>query len=155
MAILLICNGPLTRYANLRVAHAPGIPGTFSTPPRISDPDMHHDTCVMHVPWCMPGSLTSSFLWSRWRGKRSRYFRRMYNPQFCVSVKRPIRYPFSHSREERNGASPVITPENNGREISKVHCTWSFNIFRPSHNYADIIYKCIFLNKEISIQCLL
>ena len=25
---------------------------------------MHHDTCVTHVPWCMPGSLTSSFLWS-------------------------------------------------------------------------------------------
>ena len=25
-----------------------------------------------HVVWCMPGSLTSGFLWSRWRGKRSR-----------------------------------------------------------------------------------
>ena len=23
------------------------------------------------VPWCMPGSLTSDFLWSRWWGKRS------------------------------------------------------------------------------------
>ena len=50
-------------------AHAPGMPGTFSPPPRVSDPDMHHGTCVTHVPWCMPGSLTSSFLWSRWRGK--------------------------------------------------------------------------------------
>ena len=26
--------------------------------PRVSDPDMHHDTCGMHVPWCMSGSLT-------------------------------------------------------------------------------------------------
>ena len=34
------------------------MPGTFSLPPRVSDPDMHHGTCVMHVPWCMPGSLT-------------------------------------------------------------------------------------------------
>ena len=49
----------------LRVAHAPRMPGTFSPPPRVSDPDMHHGTCVAHVPWCMPGSLTSSFLWSR------------------------------------------------------------------------------------------
>ena len=59
--------GPASRYVKLRVAHAPGMPGTFSQPLRASDPDMHHDTCVTHVPWCMPGSLTSSFLWSRWR----------------------------------------------------------------------------------------
>ena len=24
----------------------------------VSDPGMHHDTCVTHVPWCMSGSLT-------------------------------------------------------------------------------------------------
>ena len=62
-------HGPLTRYVKLRFAHAPGIPGTFSPPSRVSDPDMHHGTCVTHVPWCMSGSLTSGFLWSRWRGK--------------------------------------------------------------------------------------
>ena len=39
------------------------MPGTFSPPPRVSDPDMHHGTCVTHVPWCMSGSLTSVFLW--------------------------------------------------------------------------------------------
>ena len=26
--------------------------------PLFSDPGMHHGTCVMHVPWCMSGSLT-------------------------------------------------------------------------------------------------
>ena len=62
-------HGPLARYVILRVAHAPGMPGKFSPPPRFSDPDMHHGTCVTHVPWCMSGSLTSSFLWSRPRGK--------------------------------------------------------------------------------------
>ena len=31
-------------------AHAPGKPGTFSPPPRVSDPDMHHGTCVTQVP---------------------------------------------------------------------------------------------------------
>ena len=74
----------------MRVAHAPGLPGTFSPPPRVNDPDMHHGTCVAHVPWCMPGSLTSGFLWSRRRGKRSRHSRRMRNPQFYVSGERPI-----------------------------------------------------------------
>ena len=44
------------------------MPGTFSPPPRVSDLDMHHGTCVTHVQWCMQGSLTSGFLWSRWRG---------------------------------------------------------------------------------------
>ena len=34
------------------------MPGTFSPPPRDSDPDMHHGTCVTHVPRCMPWSLT-------------------------------------------------------------------------------------------------
>ena len=26
--------------------------------PLVSDPGMHHDTCVTHVPWCMSGTLT-------------------------------------------------------------------------------------------------
>ena len=26
--------------------------------PIVSDPGMHHGTCVTHVPWCMSGSLT-------------------------------------------------------------------------------------------------
>ena len=50
-------------------AHAPGMPGTFPPSPQVSDPDMHHGTCVTHVPWCMPGLLTSGFLWNRRRGK--------------------------------------------------------------------------------------
>ena len=61
----------------------------FPTPP-VSDPNMHHGTCMTHVPWCMLGSLTSSFLWSWWRGKRSRHSRCMRNPQFYVSGKRPM-----------------------------------------------------------------
>ena len=85
-----ICHWPLTRYAKLWVAHAPGMPGTFSPPSLVIDPDMHHGTCLTHVPWCMSGSLTCGFLWNRWRGKRSRHSRRMRNPKFCVSGKRPI-----------------------------------------------------------------
>ena len=64
---VIIGHGPLTRYAKLRVVHAPGMPGTFSPPPRVSDHDMHQGTCVTHMSWCMPGSLTSGFPWSRWQ----------------------------------------------------------------------------------------
>ena len=30
----------------------------FQRKPLVSDPEMHHGTCVTHVPWCMSGSLT-------------------------------------------------------------------------------------------------
>ena len=83
------CRGSLTRYVILLVAHAPGMPGTFSPPPRVRDLGMHHGTCVTHVPWCMLGSLTSGFLWRQWWGKRSRQCRRMHNPQFTHLVTSP------------------------------------------------------------------
>ena len=75
-----LIHGPLARHVKLGVAHVPGMPGTFSAPLRISDPDMHHGKCVAHVPWCMPGSLISGSLWSRLREKRSRHSRRLRNP---------------------------------------------------------------------------
>ena len=70
-------HGPLARFVKLLVAHAPGMPGPFSPPPQVSEPDMHHDPCVTNVPWCMPGSLTSGFSRSLWRKKRSRHSRYM------------------------------------------------------------------------------
>ena len=53
--------------------------------PLVSDPDMHHGTCVTHVPWCMSVSLNRGS-----GGKRSRHSRRMRNQQFYVSGKRPM-----------------------------------------------------------------
>ena len=76
-------NGPLARYVILLVAHAPGMPGKFH----------RHRWLAIHT--CIMGSLTSGFLWSRWRGKRSRYSRHMRNPLFYVSGKRPI--PWSNN----------------------------------------------------------
>ena len=43
-------------------------------------------TCITAHAW----SLTSGFLWSCWRGKRSRHSRWMRIPQFSVSGKRRI-----------------------------------------------------------------
>ena len=31
----------------------------FQRKPLVIDPDMHHGTCVKHVPWCMSGSITN------------------------------------------------------------------------------------------------
>ena len=33
----------------MQVAHAPGMPGTFSPPPRVNDLDIHHGTYVRHA----------------------------------------------------------------------------------------------------------
>ena len=38
--------GPLARYVKLLVAHAPRMPGMFSPPLWVSDPDTYHDKCV-------------------------------------------------------------------------------------------------------------
>ena len=56
-----LSHGPLTRYVKLRVVHAPGMPGRFprhrlQRKPLVSDPGMHHGTCVTHAPWCMLGT---------------------------------------------------------------------------------------------------
>ena len=56
--------GPLTRYVKLRDAHLPGMPvylfsrHRLQRNPLVSDPGMHHGTCITHVPWCMSGWLT-------------------------------------------------------------------------------------------------
>ena len=49
----------------MAVAHAQGMPGTFSRErhrlqrkPIVSDPGMRHGTCVTHVPWFMSRSPT-------------------------------------------------------------------------------------------------
>ena len=65
-------SGPAWASCQIRTiagAHAPWMPGTFSPPPRVSDPSMHHGTCDTHVQWCMSGSLTRGFLWCRRQGK--------------------------------------------------------------------------------------
>ena len=62
----------------------------FSLPPLVSYPDMHHGTCLTHLPWCKPESLTSGFGLSRWRGNRSWHSRCMHNTPYYASGKRPI-----------------------------------------------------------------
>ena len=85
-------NGPLARYVKLQVSHAPGMSGTISPPPRVSVPDVYHDTCVAHVLWSMPVIAIAVSFEVYGEGKVSRHSRCMHNPQFYVSVKRPMAF---------------------------------------------------------------
>ena len=88
-------HGPLAKYVKLWVAHALGMPGNvfpatsfkgktlFSPPPWVSDPGMHHGTCVSAV-------TRVGIANPRWWGKRSRHSRRMCKAQFYVSGKKPV-----------------------------------------------------------------
>ena len=116
-------HGTLARYVKLRVVHAPGMPGTFSPPPRVSDPDKHHGTCVTHVLWCMRGWLTSGFLWSRWRGKRSRHSRCMHNSQVYLSGKMSI-VTTKPSRNDPNHFFSVPGPWGPGMVNCIFSITW-------------------------------
>ena len=108
-------HGPLTRCVKLRVVRAPGMPGTFSPPPRISDPDMHHGTCATHVPWCTWGSLIKGFLWSRWRGKRYRHFLRMRD--FTYLVRGP--WGTGYLRRNSHQGQLLLTWNNCNRSMDK------------------------------------
>ena len=134
-----VWHGSLARYVKLWVAHAPGMPGTFSPPLQVSDPDMHHGTCVSHVPWCLPGSLTSGFLWNRWRGKSSRHSRRMRIQQFYVSSKRPImvleEYPhYAHTRSHIRTHTHL--------NMLYVACIWSFLGYAMENTVTLILVRC-------------
>ena len=54
---------PLTKYVKLRLYMRRECRERFprhrlQRKPLVGDPDMHHGTCVTHVPWCMSGLLT-------------------------------------------------------------------------------------------------
>ena len=60
---LNLIHGHLTRCVKLWVAHAPGVPGTFSChrlqrKQLVGDSGMCVGTCMTNVPWCMSGLLT-------------------------------------------------------------------------------------------------
>ena len=106
---IYICMSEWASYQirTIVVAHAPGMPGRFSQPPRVNDPDIHHGTCLTQVPWCMPGSLTSGCHWSGWRGKLSRHSRCTRNPHFNLSCERPM-VLLSHYVATRDCCNEII-----------------------------------------------
>ena len=88
-----IWHGPLTRYVKLLVPHAAGKAITFSQSTQVGDPNIHHITWFTHVPWCLPGSLTSGFLRSRRRGKQPGIPRACTTRNFIYLVRGPWLIP--------------------------------------------------------------
>ena len=91
----------------------------FQRKPLVSDPGMHHGTCVTHVPWCMSGSLACSE-----RGKRSRHSRRMRTRNFAYLARGPY-----HNINSGSFKTSVITCHNylttSSRNHVCRHCTCS------------------------------
>ena len=83
--------------------------------------------------WSMPGLLTIGFLWSQWRGKRSRHSRCMHNPQFFVSGKRSIglNQPGHHARTELSHTKP-----------------WHQVDIMPVNNYLVLVFGSVAMAKE-------
>ena len=116
-----------------------GKAGNVSLPPRFSDPNMHHGTCVTHVPWCMPGLLTCCFLWSWRRGKRSRLSRCMRNLQFYVTGKRPmLRYSSVRAKSMIYSTFVAVVPHTTSH--------WK----RPSYNESRLYFlkSCVIYGQE-------
>ena len=83
----------------------------------------------------------------QWRGKRSRHSRSMRNPQFYVSVKRSMAYPW--------GCDMGTFPEFKGWSIFRLCHLFLFNILRLRQNgrdFPDDIFIYIFLNENASIS---
>ena len=121
-----VLHRPLTRYAKSRVAHAPGMPRTFSPPlqrkPLVNDPGMH-TRAMMHVGTAKP----------RWRGKRSRYYRRMRNPRYCVSGNGPMHH---YQNNSQLCVSKDITEDLNWikHRPNIINLCWACNMFHDILN---------------------
>ena len=119
------------------------MPGTFSPPPRVK----RSRHASRHVPWCMPGSLTSGFLWSRWRGKRSRHPRCMCSPQLYVSGKRPMK---TENRHDGMHADGYLHKKKTFLLTANI-----LNTLKPRQNgrrFADDTFKRFFLNENARIS---
>ena len=84
------CNGPLTRYVKLQVAHAPGMPGTFSPAADFKgNRKLAIPTCITARAWrtCRDACRDRA---PAVTGKTFPAFPAHAHLQFCVSGKRPI-----------------------------------------------------------------
>ena len=109
---------------------------------RVSNPGMHHGTCVMYVPWCMPGSLTSGFLWRRWRGKRSRHLHAQPTIfAYIVSGKRPMATPWHAPYTSIKVSCCHKTKVFHSLPIHQCPSN-RLNIKTPCYQYNDSLYKC-------------
>ena len=88
--VIMRPHGPLTRYVKLQVAHAPGMPGTFSPAADFKgNRKLAIPVCITARAWrtCRDACRDRS---PAVTGKMFPAFPAHAHPQFCVSGKRPI-----------------------------------------------------------------
>ena len=108
-----LVHGPLTRYAKLQVAHAPGMPGTFSPAADFEgNRYLAIPACITARAWRTCRDACRDRL-PAVTGKTFPAFPAHAHPQFCVSGKRPILW---RQREREVVATdflrrPYATPE--------------------------------------------
>ena len=87
---MAVCHGPLTRYAKLQVAHAPGMPGTFSPAADFEgNRYLAIPACITARAWRTCRDACRDRL-PAVTGKTFPAFPAHAHPQFCVSGKRPM-----------------------------------------------------------------
>ena len=85
----------------------------------VTDPSVHHRTCVTHVPWCMSGSLT------RVAGKRFLALRPMENHVTCAQ--------YTTIEFKKNQIQPFIISKSQWRNC-KID---NINLKNMSKNFED------------------
>ena len=100
--------------------------------PRVSDPSMHHGTCVTHVSWRMPGSLTrggGENVPGIPGGRATRIFTYLARGPWTSYV-----------------VAFVTILE------TKWSCTVSFHLSgQNGRHFADDIFKCFFMNEKFEV----
>ena len=89
---IAIVHGPLTRYVKLQVAHAPGMPGTFSYAADFNgNRYLATPACITARAWRTCRDACRDRLHAV-TGKTFPAFPAHAHPQFCVSGKRPMQF---------------------------------------------------------------
>ena len=108
-----------------------GNAGNVSPWLQVSDPDMHNGTCVTHVPWCMPGPLTSGFLWNRRRGKTLPAFPAHVQPAILrIWYEAHGGYPIVIARDENT----VASGDQGDMLLVKSDCLWTWILYTSPDN---------------------
>ena len=101
---------------------------------------MHHGTCATHVPWCMPGSLTSGFVWSRWRGNVPGIPGACKTHNFPYLVRGPWTICISLSKSHQMGK--YYSGVENVSEIQQ-HWLNCYPVVQFNSRYTHILRPCV------------
>ena len=89
--------------------------GRFQRKPLVSDPGMHHGTCVTHVPWCMSGSLTCGDEENvpGIPGACAPAILRIWQEAHCITLMGAVHCPYGHAntcKDTEHTKTPHISP---------------------------------------------